>query len=145
MERFPTIVLLLVALCYTFLSAYCAPVASEAQLDALKKNYSGDGTFYAPGLGACGVTNSAGQLIVAVGHGVFDSFPGADESGNPNNNPICGRKLKATYQGKSVEVSVQDRCAGCAGAADLDFTEAGFKKLSPLAVGRLKGVQWEWL
>ncbi|KAJ7681565.1 RlpA-like double-psi beta-barrel-protein domain-containing protein-containing protein [Mycena rosella] len=100
-------------------------------------------TFHAPGLGACGKTNTANQLIVAVGHGIFDSFPGA--TANPNKNPICGKKLKATFGGKSVTVAVADRCAGCAGAADLDFTEAGFKKLATLDKGRIHGVKWEWV
>ncbi|KAJ7691302.1 barwin-like endoglucanase, partial [Mycena rosella] len=101
------------------------------------------GTFYEPGLGACGKTNSRYQLIVAVGHGVFDSYPGANPS-NPNKNPICGKKLKATFGQKSVTVAVEDRCAGCSGAADLDFTEAGFKQLAALGVGRLQGVKWQW-
>ena len=37
--------------------------------------YSGDGTFYATGLGACGETNNDGDFIAAIGHGGFDSFP----------------------------------------------------------------------
>lgn len=28
-----------------------------------------------PGLGACGKTNNKHDLIVAVGHGIFDSYP----------------------------------------------------------------------
>ncbi len=71
------------------------------------------GTFYAPGLGACGKTNDDNQLIAAVSHQVFDSFslvsllslspffcgPEAIHShrkgGDPNNNSICGRKVHA--------------------------------------------------
>ena len=33
------------------------------------------GTFYAPGLGACGVFNTASDLIVAIGHDLFDNYP----------------------------------------------------------------------
>lgn len=33
------------------------------------------GTFFEPALGACGKTNTASQLIVAVAHGTFDTFP----------------------------------------------------------------------
>lgn len=32
------------------------------------------GTFYAPGLGACGLTNSASDHIAAVSHQFFDSY-----------------------------------------------------------------------
>lgn len=37
--------------------------------------YSGDGTFYDTGLGACGITNNDNDFIAAIGHGGFDSFP----------------------------------------------------------------------
>lgn len=33
------------------------------------------GTFYATGLGACGITNNDNQHIAAVSHLLFDSFP----------------------------------------------------------------------
>ncbi|KAJ7622885.1 barwin-like endoglucanase [Mycena rosella] len=123
------------------ITAYGGPV--ELSVRPGSTTHSGDGTFYAPGLGACGKTNTANQLIVAVGHGIFDSYPGA--TANPNKNPICGKTLKATFGGKSVTVTVEDRCAGCPGAADLDFTEAGFKKLANLDIGRIHGVKWEWV
>ncbi|KAJ7476595.1 RlpA-like double-psi beta-barrel-protein domain-containing protein-containing protein [Mycena latifolia] len=101
------------------------------------------GTFFAPGLGACGKTNTPDDLIVAVSHELFDNFPGATT--NPNDNPICGKQLKAHHGGKSVTVRVQDRCGGCAGRGDLDFTQAGFKKLAPLSVGRIHNVKWEFV
>ncbi|KAJ7461300.1 plant expansin [Mycena galericulata] len=129
---------LLLFLSSMFVAILCAPVQERGT------SYSGDGTFYMPGLGACGVTNNPPQLIVAVGHGIFDSYPGADLA-NPNKNPICGKKLKATYGQKSVTVTVEDRCAGCAGAADLDFTQTGFAALAALDVGRIHGVKWEWV
>ncbi|KAJ6505854.1 RlpA-like double-psi beta-barrel-protein domain-containing protein-containing protein [Mycena vitilis] len=116
---------------------YSAPVKRGSQ------SHSGDGTFYTPGLGACGKTNDSKDLIVAVGHGLFDSYPGA--TGNPNKNPICGKKLRATYGKKSVVVEVVDRCAGCPGASDLDFTENGFTKLASKDLGRLQGLKWEWV
>ncbi|KAJ7259928.1 plant expansin [Mycena rebaudengoi] len=124
-----------------FVLALCV---SSAPVEKRSRKYSGDGTFFQPGLGACGVTNTEDQLIVAVGHGVFDSYPGANRA-NPNKNPICGKKLKASYKGKQVVVTVQDKCPGCAGPADLDFTAAGFKKLADLSVGRLSNVKWEWV
>ncbi|PWZ01617.1 hypothetical protein BCV70DRAFT_77743 [Testicularia cyperi] len=101
---------------------------------------SGQGTYFAPGLGACGWTNSASDHIVAISHSLFDSFG----TGNPNNNPACGHKIKANYQGKSTTVTVVDRCEGCAWG-DLDFTATAFKELASLSVGRLSGVTWEWV
>ncbi|KAJ7476632.1 plant expansin [Mycena latifolia] len=104
-------------------------------LDTRAKVHTGDGTFFAPGVGACGKTNTPDDLIVAVSHELFDNFP----------NPICGKQLKAHHGGKSVTVRVQDRCGGCAGRGDLDFTQAGFKKLAPLSVGRIHNVKWEFI
>ncbi|KIP11265.1 hypothetical protein PHLGIDRAFT_64030 [Phlebiopsis gigantea 11061_1 CR5-6] len=100
------------------------------------------GTWYETGLGACGIENSDSDLIVAAGHGLFDAYPGYAGT-NPNDNPICNRKLTAKYQGKSVAVTVVDRCVGCA-TWDLDFSPAAFTKLAPESVGRLSGVEWSF-
>ncbi|KAJ3829219.1 barwin-like endoglucanase [Lentinula raphanica] len=105
--------------------------------------YTGDGTYYTPGLGACGLTNDATQLVAAIGHQAFDSFPGA--TANPNLNPICGKKVTASYGKHKVTVKIVDRCAGCAGEDDLDFSLAAFSVLADPAVGRLHGVTWEYV
>ncbi|GAA5928388.1 hypothetical protein JCM1841_003546, partial [Sporobolomyces salmonicolor] len=97
---------------------------------------------FAPGLGACGTTATSNSSIVAVSHLLYDTFPGA--TANPNLNPICGQKILATYAGTSVEVTVQDRCEGCA-MWDLDFSPSMFEQLADLDVGRLQGVQWTFL
>ncbi|KAJ7737098.1 loosenin [Mycena metata] len=131
-------------LLFAFLSSALFPIASSAPLDAKAAAvHTGDGTFFTPGLGACGKTNTEKDAIVAVGHGIFDSFPGA--TANPNTNPICGKKIKATLGKKSVVVTVADRCAGFAGAADLDFTQSAFSKLAAPSVGRIHGVKWTFV
>lgn len=102
--------------------------------------HSGDGTFFEPGLGACGVTNGPNDLIVAVSAQLYDSFPGATP--NPNNNPICQESITASFEGKSVTVKVVDRCTGCA-EFDLDFSPAAFTDLAgDLSIGRIHGVSW---
>ncbi|EIW81913.1 plant expansin [Coniophora puteana RWD-64-598 SS2] len=102
----------------------------------------GDATYYTPGLGACGQTSTSDDLIVAVSHSLYDTYPGYKGT-NPNNNPVCGRKINAHWGGKSVTVKVVDRCTGCA-VTDLDFSPAAFKHLSPLSAGRLHGMTWTW-
>ncbi|KAJ7495453.1 plant expansin [Mycena latifolia] len=126
------------------LASMLVGIAQPASVPIRPKSYSGDGTYYDPGVGACGKTNTKDQLIVAVGQGVFDSFAYRGET-NSNKNPICGKKLKATYKQKSVTVVVEDLCAGCPGDADLDFTIAGFTKLAASEEGRIHGVTWEWV
>lgn len=54
-------------------------------------------------------------------------------------------KPSCADDGKSVTATIVDRCAGCAGKYDVDFTTAGFKKLASLNVGRIHGLQWEFV
>ncbi|ODQ54268.1 riboflavin aldehyde-forming enzyme, partial [Saitoella complicata NRRL Y-17804] len=100
---------------------------------------SGEGTFYTPGLGACGQTSSSTDAIVAISHSLFDS---ASTSSNPNENPMCGKMITAFYEGKSVSVQVVDRCEGCA-EGDLDFSPSAFGELAAESAGRI-GITWEW-
>lgn len=106
------------------------------------QTHSGDGTFYATGLGACGIVNQDTDFIAAIAHEFYDSYGGGNP--NPNNAPICNKKVKATYQGNSVVVTLTDRCGGCVGEA-LDFSPSAFQQLAPLAVGRIHDVEWVFL
>lgn len=105
-------------------------------------NSGGDGTFYDVGLGSCGDTNVDSDLLVAVSEDLYDSYPGA--TANPNLNPICGRNILVTFNGKSVTVPVKDRCTGCA-ALSLDFSPAAFNMLSDPSVGRIHNIQWKFI
>ncbi|CAD6441967.1 8881ff7f-10df-4e08-977d-0c404505cd3f [Sclerotinia trifoliorum] len=108
--------------------------------------FTGDLTYYAPGLGACGITSSSTESICAVSHIIFDA---ASTSSNPNSNPLCGRKIRITRQKDSgagnntVDVTVVDRCVGCK-AEDLDLSITIFEKLALEAEGRVTG-SWAWL
>ncbi|KAH9922488.1 plant expansin [Fomitopsis serialis] len=103
---------------------------------------TGDATWYETGLGACGITNTNSDYIVAVSENLFDNYPGYT-GGNPNNNPVCNKQITASYNGKSVKVTVTDRCTGCA-TTDLDFSPSAFQQLADLSVGRLHGMTWVW-
>ncbi|KAI0640873.1 RlpA-like double-psi beta-barrel-protein domain-containing protein-containing protein [Trametes meyenii] len=101
---------------------------------------TGDATLYATGLGSCGMVNTDADLVAAVDHQTFDTFPGA--GANPNANPICNKQLTAkTADGKSVTVTVVDRCVGCA-LGSIDLSPTAFLRLVPIEVGRLHGVTW---
>jgi len=107
---------------------------------------TGDGTFYATGLGACGITNVDTDYIAAIGEDFYDQY--ATHMGvsnvNPNDNPICNKKVIATYQGKSVTVAITDRCAGCTIPYSLDFSPSAFSVLADQSVGRIHGMTWVW-
>ena len=107
----------------------------------LFNDHNGDGTYYQPGLGSCGKKNSESDMIVAISHSMYDK---KKDSNNPNTSPYCGRKIKASYKDKSVEVTVVDRCTGCQ-FSDLDFSPAAFKKLASMGEGRLKTVKWSFM
>ncbi|KAF9254025.1 barwin-like endoglucanase [Marasmius fiardii PR-910] len=112
-------------------------------LNCFKVNNNIPATLYNPGLGACGLANTANQLVAAVAATVFDNFPGAT-SGNPTNNPICGRQAIVTYGSRSVTVTIIDRCPGC-GSAGIELSPAAFQMLAPPLQpepGRLPGTQW---
>ncbi|POW21507.1 hypothetical protein PSHT_02310 [Puccinia striiformis] len=94
--------------------SYSAPSSEE---------HTGDATYYEPGMGACGLTNNSGDMIVAVSKLLYDSFP--SERGNPNTNKVCGKRIRATYKGKSCDLTVVDRCEGCL-HDDLDMTITAF-------------------
>jgi len=102
-------------------------------------SFSGEGTFYDTGLGSCGVTNTDTDYIVAISHELYDKYT---PNGNPNDNSLCGKKIKASYEGKSVEVTVVDRCEGCA-YYDLDFSPSAFSDLASQNLGRID-ITWEW-
>jgi hypothetical protein len=81
-------------------------------------------------------------LVAAASELLFDKVPGAGV--NPNLNPICGKKVRVTYQGNSVTVSIFDRCVACR-KTDLDLSPAAFSQLASQSVGRLDGATWEWV
>lgn len=93
--------------------------------------FSGDGTYYSPGSGACGGTNSESDYIVAISQHLYDAKKGA-----------CGKKIEAFYGNKSVIVDVVDSCEGC-NYYDLDFSPAAFAKLADKELGRIH-ISWKW-
>jgi hypothetical protein len=105
--------------------------------------FTGEGTFFDTGLGACGITNVDTDFICAISKLRFDTFPGYDGV-NPNTNPVCNQKIQLSYQGNSVTLTIVDRCTGC-GKNDVDMTPTAFSHLAPLTVGRLKDVTWSFI
>ncbi|KIW84412.1 hypothetical protein Z517_03662 [Fonsecaea pedrosoi CBS 271.37] len=102
--------------------------------------YTGDLTYYEPGLGACGLTSDDNDKIVAISHIVFDAV---SVGSNPNANPLCGKKIRARKDNKSVDLTVVDRCTGCQ-PMDIDVTINTFADLADIDLGRVL-VEWNWL
>ncbi|KAF9782396.1 RlpA-like double-psi beta-barrel-protein domain-containing protein-containing protein [Thelephora terrestris] len=79
---------------------------------------SGQATWFAPGLGACGGYNTGSDLIVAMS--------AADWNGGSN----CNRQLLITdtKTGKTSPATVVDMCPGC-GSGSLDMSPTLFQSL----------------
>ncbi|TGJ78492.1 hypothetical protein E0Z10_g10273 [Xylaria hypoxylon] len=92
-------------------------------------SYSGDMTYYYPGLGYCGQTNGDNDEVVALSPG--------DVSGK------CGKMIRITHDGKTATAKVVDKCAGCAAGA-IDVSPVVFDKLANRDQGRVK-VTWEFI
>jgi len=98
-----------------------------------KHSYNGDGTYYQPGLGACGSYNAATDHIVALSAAEF------------NNGASCGKMVRAKQAGSGdyVTAKVVDLCPGCETGC-IDFSPAAFKKIGEPAQGRIK-IEWEFV
>jgi len=65
-------------------------------------------TFYDPGLGACGGTNSDNDFVVAMNVPEF------------NGGESCNKEITIIYNGKTAKAQVVDECMHCAyGGLDL--------------------------
>ncbi|CAO1619002.1 unnamed protein product [Sympodiomycopsis kandeliae] len=84
-----------------------------------QKRASGQATFYDAGLGACGDTNSASDMIVAVTPSMY--------GGGSN----CGKQISITNQktGTTQQATIKDLCPTCGGSQDLDMSKGLFKAL----------------
>jgi len=97
--------------------------------------YTGDITYYTPGLGSCGWTNTEDEAIVAIPHGMMENGI------NPNLNPLCGQYITISYAGAEHKAKIVDTCGGCDGEA-IDLTQTLFDAVAPSGDGRVHGVEW---
>ena len=101
--------------------------------------FKGQGTYYNPGMGACGKTSTENDHIVAVSKQLYEQ---KNKNGNSNNNPLCGKNIKVNYKGKSVTVKVVDSCPGCK-IHDLDLSPSAFSQIADKSLGRID-ITWTW-
>lgn len=101
-------------------------------------DFSGDGTYYDVGLGACGFDNVDTDYVCAVSHVLFDAV----STGNSNTNPLCGKYITAHNGDSSVVIKVVDRCVGC-DEYSLDLSPSAFDQIGSEADGRIS-ITWSW-
>ncbi|EIW74628.1 plant expansin [Coniophora puteana RWD-64-598 SS2] len=111
----------LLALSIVLVSTAAAP---HSHSDQLMRRFSGQRmTYYTPGLGACGDTDTASQYVYGSGSS-------------------CGSSITITYNGNSVAATVVDKCTGCSGD-ELDLSQGLFECFADASVGVIYG-EWEW-
>ncbi|KII95423.1 hypothetical protein PLICRDRAFT_170079 [Plicaturopsis crispa FD-325 SS-3] len=103
---------------------------------------SGKGTLFnfAPGLGACGFTNTSTELVASVSAKNFNSYPGA--TSNPNKNPICTHKLTVSLGDKHYSAKIVDYFVAQGQDSDVGFSDAAFTKFANPSQGTVEGVSW---
>ncbi|OLY81921.1 Papain inhibitor [Smittium mucronatum] len=121
-----------------------APAQANNVTGSSTDTFSGEGTYYDPGvgLGSCGVLHQQTEMVAAINGFQYGTEP------NPNNAAVCKKCALVNYKNpagedKSVKVSIQDKCPPCK-FGDLDLSTEAFKVLSPLDVGRIK-ITWKFV
>ncbi|KAI9504903.1 RlpA-like double-psi beta-barrel-protein domain-containing protein-containing protein [Coemansia spiralis] len=101
------------------------------------QTFSGDGTYYTPGLGSCGKTNTESDLIAAI------NAPQYGTNANPNSAPVCGKCALVKGPNGQVKVTITDRCPVCK-SGDLDLSPAAFTQIGDLNAGRIS-ITWSFV
>ncbi|ORX96405.1 hypothetical protein K493DRAFT_407244 [Basidiobolus meristosporus CBS 931.73] len=135
-KLFNTMTLLVAALSAT--QVYSAPVQNEAGLRMTKRaSFTGDATYYDPGLGSCELTSTANELIAALNAPQYGSFP------RPSNSPACSSCAMVQGPKGSVKVKIVDKCPSCK-HGDLDLSPAAFDRIADQAQGRVT-ITWSYV
>ena len=104
-------------------------------------SYTGDITYYTPGMGACGWTSTTSDAIVAISETIFDVYT---PNGNPNNNPLCGKTVTIVgTDGSTYDAEIVDRCVGC-DEESIDLSPSMFTIVAPDGDGRVHNVAWSF-
>lgn len=95
------------------------------------ESYTGSLTmnYYSGGLGACGKPIADTEMVAALAVAGFGDSSYDPATGNPTNK-WCGQKIRITYNGKSADATIMDRCPGCTGTGGLDATPALWEALT---------------
>ncbi|CAG8523863.1 5482_t:CDS:2 [Ambispora gerdemannii] len=101
------------------------------------KTFSGEATYYNPGLGSCGKNSANTDMVVAI------NKPQWGNPANPNKNKICGKKIRVKGPIGSVTAKLVDMCPECP-YGNLDLSPSAFDKIAKRSAGRVR-VTWKYL
>lgn len=95
-----------------------------------KRDFNGQATYYAVGLGACGSYNVPSDYIVALNSAQYGS------------GEYCGKALVISFGGKTATAVVMDECPGCSWGS-LDCSQGLFEHFADTSVGVFQ-MTWNW-
>ncbi|KDQ55128.1 hypothetical protein JAAARDRAFT_37645 [Jaapia argillacea MUCL 33604] len=125
---------LIVAFFAAILCVLSAPVPVDEEARDIEKrtSYTGQGTWFEVGLGACGKRNKNTDFIVALDTSLY--------AGGKH----CGKTITITdtQNGKVSTATVVDECPGC-GHGSLDMSPSLFTHFASLNQGVIK-VKWSF-
>lgn len=127
-------------------TAQQAPVqAPSAPSSGGAEKFTGDITYYQPGMGSCGYddSNPKGNVVAVskdwfmkVGQG--KTSYGVDQPANI----LCDKTITISAKGKTTQATIRDSCPGCA-PGSIDVTEGAFTDLfGSLDIGRGEVTWW---
>ncbi|TFK95831.1 hypothetical protein BDV98DRAFT_598204 [Pterulicium gracile] len=125
------------------LSPDVSVAGTEEYTHTLERRATGDATWYdvQAGYTACGMLVKNTSYTVAVSAARYDA---TKVDGNPNNNKICGRKIRVRGPLRTLDGFVRDRCAGCK-YDDVDLSPTLFQQIvGPLGIGR-RQITWDYV
>ncbi|KAK9702068.1 hypothetical protein K7432_011416 [Basidiobolus ranarum] len=115
-----------------------APVQNESGIHLTKRgSFTGDATYYDPGLGACEAVSGPTELIAALNAPQFGTFARA------MNSPACSSCALVQGPKGSVKVKIVDKCPSCK-HGDLDLSPAAFDRVADQAQGRVT-ITWNYV
>ncbi|KAJ1665616.1 hypothetical protein IW140_003082 [Coemansia sp. RSA 1813] len=110
----------------------------ESSSGGNSETFSGDGTYFSPGLGSCGQTNTDEDLIAAINAPQYGAT-----SGDPNSASVCGKCALVKGAKGQVKVTITDKCPPCK-HGDLDLSPAAFKQIGNTDDGRIP-ITWSFV
>ncbi|KAK8053689.1 expansin family protein [Apiospora saccharicola] len=122
-----------------------APSAPSAPSSGGAEKFTGDITYYQPGMGSCGYDDSAPKgNVVAVSKDWFMKVGNGKTSYGVDQpaNILCDKTITISAKGKTTQATIRDSCPGCA-PGSIDVTEGAFTDLfGSLDVGRAEVTWW---
>ncbi|KAF8340644.1 RlpA-like double-psi beta-barrel-protein domain-containing protein-containing protein [Cantharellus anzutake] len=102
---------------------FAAPISKRGQ------TYSGQATYYAAGLGACGIRNTGNDFIVALNTGQWDG------------RSHCFKMITISHGGRTHQAQITDECPTC-GYGALDLSESLFSSFEDTSAGVFQMTWW---